>query len=85
VTSSVQLAGVLVVFVLLVAPALLASMQKRFNPMFFAFVYGWAFSLSAIAISYFSDLPTGYSIVFTGAFTSLIAVIFLSKKSKEES
>ena len=81
VTSSVQLAGVLVVFVLLVAPALLASMQERFNPMFFSFVYGWVFSLSAIAISYFSDLPTGYSIVFTGAFATLIAVMFLSKKS----
>jgi len=81
VTSSVQLAGVFVVFVLLIAPALLASMQTRFKPMPFAFVYGWAFSLSAIAISYFSDLPTGYSIVFTGAFTTLIGVVFLSKKS----
>lgn len=80
VTSSVQLAGVFVVFILLVAPALLASMQTRYNPMIFAFVYGWVFSLSAIVISYFSDLPTGYSIVFTGALTTLIAIIFLSKR-----
>jgi zinc/manganese transport system permease protein len=79
VTSSVQLAGVLVVFVLLVAPALLASMQKRFKPMGFAFVYGWGFSLSAIAVSYFWDLPTGYSIVFMGALTTIIAILSLSK------
>ena len=84
VTSSVQLAGVLVVFVLLVAPALLASMQKRYKPIPFAFVYGWAFSLGAIAISYFWDLPTGYSIVFTGALITLIAILFLSKSLNTE-
>ncbi|MDF1880179.1 hypothetical protein JHD50_02485, partial [Sulfurimonas sp. MAG313] len=28
-------------FTLLVAPALLASMQKRFSQIGFAFVYGW--------------------------------------------
>lgn len=84
VTSSVQLAGVLVVFVLLVAPALLASMQKRFRPILFAFVYGWAFSLGAIAISYFWDLPTGYSIVFVGALTTMVAILFLSRPLDEE-
>lgn len=81
VTSSVQLAGVLVVFILLVAPALLASMQQRFKPMLFAFVYGWSFSLSAIAISYFLDLPTGYTIVFTGALTTLFAVLYFSQRT----
>ncbi len=84
VTSSVQLAGVLVVFVLLVAPALVASMQKRFNPMLSAFVYGWAFSLSAIAVSYFLDLPTGYSIVFIGSLTTIFAIMFLSKPSVDD-
>ncbi len=82
VTSSVQLAGVLVVFVLLVAPALVASMQKRFHPMSFAFVYGWFFGLSAIATSYMLDLPTGYSIVFIGALLTLLAIFILSRSSK---
>ncbi len=84
VTSSVQLAGVLVVFVLLVAPALMASMQKRFNATAFAFIYGWGFSLSAIAVSYFLDLPTGYSIVFIGALTTIIAILILSRAKEAE-
>ena len=82
VTSSVQLAGVFVVFVLLVAPALVASMQKRFQPILFAFGYGWFFSLSAIALSYFFDLPTGYSIVFLGALLTLLAIFILSSSLK---
>jgi zinc/manganese transport system permease protein len=81
VTSSVQLAGVLVVFVLLIAPALLASMQARFHPLLFAFVYGWSFSLFAIALSYFYDLPTGYTIVFAGALFTLFGAVGLSKKA----
>jgi len=80
VTSSVQLAGVFVVFTLLVAPALLASMQKKFPQMGFAFVYGWSFSLLAIGVSYFYDLPTGYTIVFIGALGTLIGVLLLSGK-----
>lgn len=79
VTSSVQLAGVLVVFVLLVAPALLASMQRRFHPLLFSFLYGWGFSLMAIALSYFFDLPTGYTIVFIGALGTLAISLVLSR------
>jgi len=81
VTSSVQLAGVLVVFTLLVSPALVASMQKSFKDLPFAFIYGWSFSLFAIALSYFYDLPTGYTVVFTGALSTLIVVLLLSKKA----
>jgi zinc/manganese transport system permease protein len=80
VTSSVQLAGVLVVFVLLVAPVLLSSMQKKFNMLLFAYLYGWGFSLLAITVSFYFDLPTGYTIVFIGSFTTLIGVLLLSRK-----
>jgi len=79
VTSSVQLAGVLVVFVLLVAPILLASMQKYFPITLFAFAYGWFFSLCSIGVSYWFDLPTGYTIVFIGALLTLLGVMALSK------
>jgi len=81
VTSSVQMAGVLVVFVLLVAPTLLASMQKRYNTLLFAYLYGWGFSLTAIGVSYFYDFPTGYTIVFIGALSTLIGVLSLSKRA----
>ncbi len=80
VTSSVQLAGVLVVFVLLVAPILLASMQDKMGRLGFAYLYGWIFSLIAIFISYSYDLPTGYTIVFVGALTTLVGVLGLSQK-----
>ena len=73
VTSSVQLAGVLVVFVLLVAPAFVALSQTRFNPLLFAWAWGLLFSAVALIASYHFDLPTGYSIIF---FQSIAVVIF---------
>ncbi len=82
VTSSVQLAGVFVVFTLLIAPAMVASMQNRFTPLLVAFFFGWFFSIVAVAIGFYYDLPTGYSIVFLGALLSLLFV--LAKSSKQE-
>jgi len=82
VTSSVQLAGVLVVFVLLIAPALIGKNQTRFSSLHVSFIFGWFFSISAIVISYFYDLPTGYSIVFLGALLSVLIILFRSKPRK---
>ena len=64
VTSSVQLAGVLVVFSLLVAPALIALSQKKYRPLFVAWGSGLFLSFVAVITSYQFDLPTGYSLVF---------------------
>jgi zinc/manganese transport system permease protein len=83
VTSSVQLAGVFVVFTLLIAPAMVASMQQRYAPLLIAFLFGWVFSIVAVAIGFYYDLPTGYSIVFLGALLSLLFV--LAKSSPKES
>jgi len=80
VTSSVQLAGVLVVFVLLIAPALIALVQQRFRPYLVALASGTTFGLSAIIASFYLDLPTGYAIVFFGAFSALVAVLLLDRK-----
>lgn len=80
VTSSVALAGVLVVFVLLIAPALVATSLKLKHQLLGAFTFGWFFSIAAIIISYYYDLPTGYSIVFLGALLSALIVLFSSKK-----
>jgi zinc/manganese transport system permease protein len=73
VTSSVQLAGVLVVFVLLIVPAFLSLLQKRFNRLIFSWSIGSTIIILSMVISYHFDLPTGYTIVFIG---SLIGIIF---------
>lgn len=78
VTSSVALAGVLVVFVLLIAPAIVA---QRFNKgLLGAFIFGWGFSITAIFLSYYYDMPTGYTIVFLGALLSATTILASSKK-----
>ncbi len=79
VTSSVALAGVLVVFVLLITPAMVATSLKLNNTLLSSFAFGWFFSISAIVLSYYYDLPTGYTIVFLGALLSTLTVLFNSK------
>ncbi|MBN2816882.1 MAG: metal ABC transporter permease [Campylobacterales bacterium] len=81
VSSSVELAGVLVVFVLLIAPALVARTLTTQKPLLFSFYFGWFFGILAIVLSYFYDLPTGYSIVFLGALFSALIVLFRSEKA----
>ncbi|MDO9265569.1 MAG: metal ABC transporter permease [Sulfurimonas sp.] len=80
VTSSVALAGVFVVFVLLIAPPFVALSLNFKKPLLGSFFFGWFFSISAITLSYFYDLPTGYAIVFLGAFLTAVAVLVTSKK-----
>lgn len=80
VTSSVQLAGVLVVFVLLIAPAFLAVSLELKKPLLWSFYFGWFFSILSIVISYYFDLPTGYTIVFLGALLSSSIVLINSKR-----
>ena len=80
VTSSVQLAGVLVVFVLLVAPAFIALSQKHFTPLYLAWVTGLVLSLVALVVSYYFDLPTGYSIIFFQSISVVIFALFVRKR-----
>ena len=84
VTSSVSLAGVFVVFVLLIAPPFVAISIKVKRPLLISFLFGWFFSISAIVISYLYDLPTGYSIVFMGALLTVFVVIIASKSEYRE-
>jgi zinc/manganese transport system permease protein len=79
VTSSVSLAGVFVVFVLLIAPPFVAISLQAKRPLLTSFIFGWFFSIGAIIISYLYDLPTGYSIVFMGALLTVAIVIMASK------
>ena len=82
VTSSVQLAGVLVVFVLLIVPAFLALLQSRFKPLFFAWSVGSVIVISSMIFSYWLDLPTGYTIVFVGSLCGIVGALLAGKKSR---
>ena len=76
VTSSVQLAGVFVVFSLLIGPAFVALKIRKGKGkrhlVITAWVVGLAVNLIAIAASYHFDLPTGYTIVFLHALTAMV-------------
>ena len=80
VTSSVQLAGVLVVFVLLIVPSFIALLQERYQPLGFAWIVGTLIMMISLGVSYQFDLPTGYGIVFIASLTGVIGALF-SKKS----
>ncbi len=88
VTSSVQMAGVLVVFAILLSPAYIAILIRERNilPGFMngylllaAWAIGLLVNLAAIVISYRFDFPTGYTLVFLHAFLSIIATFTLRK------
>ncbi len=82
VTSSVKMAGVLVVFAILLGPAYLAlrvassrrcpALLSKY-PVPMAWMAGVIINLLAIIISYFFDLPTGYTLVFAHALVSVIS------------
>ncbi|MCP5107693.1 MAG: metal ABC transporter permease [bacterium] len=72
VTSSVKMAGVLVVFALLIGPAFIALKIKKGKPVLIAWAVGLAVNLAAILGSYHFDLPTGYTIVMLHALTAII-------------
>ncbi len=84
VTSSVSLAGVFVVFVLLIAPPFVSLSLNVKRPLLISFIFGWFFSIGAIVISYLYDLPTGYSIVFMGALLTVAIVTIASKKEQKK-
>jgi zinc/manganese transport system permease protein len=84
VTSSVQSAGVLVVFALLIAPSYAGITQKRFKPFYFATTFGSLAVLAALFISYSYDLPTGYTIIFSVVGLSLLGVVLYTGLTHKE-
>ncbi|HIP14039.1 MAG TPA: manganese transporter [Sulfurimonas autotrophica] len=83
VTSSVQNAGVLVVFALLIAPAYAALVQKRWQPLWFSWIFGTVATVLALFISYRFDLPTGYTIIATIVTVSLSIVLLFGKSNSD--
>jgi zinc/manganese transport system permease protein len=76
VTSSVKLAGVLVVFALLVGPALAAVTLFTRHQLWAAWIYGTCVNSGGTLASYWLDLPTGQTLVFLQAL--LGAVIYFA-------
>lgn len=81
VTSSVELAGVLVVFAILVGPASIVVNIRAKRPLPVAWGIGTIINLAAILGSYRFDLPTGYMLVFCHALAAL-TVFLISGKQK---
>ncbi|MBP7583230.1 MAG: metal ABC transporter permease [Spirochaetes bacterium] len=80
VTSSVKLAGVLIVFSLLVSPALIALRFDGKLMLLKAWAIGTVANLAAIFASYKLDLPTGYTVVFVNAFLAIAVSMVPWKK-----
>ena len=84
VTRSVKLAGVLVIFSILISPALIATIFKTRRPIIFAWIIGLVINLISISFSYLIDLPTGYTLVFFNAFLAIVAC-FIKPTLKNQS
>ncbi len=84
VTSSVKLAGVLVVFAILVSPSLISISIGKGKSLVNAWIIGTLINLIAIILSYNFDFPTGYSIVFCNASVATIVVLVSKRMRKVE-
>jgi len=84
VTSSVKLAGVLVVFAILVSPSLISISIGKGIHLVNAWIIGTLLNLIAIILSYNFDFPTGYSIVFCNAIVATTVVLVSKKMRKAE-
>jgi zinc/manganese transport system permease protein len=84
VTSSVRLAGVLIVFALLVAPAYTAIRINKGKLLLTAWIIGTCVNIVSILVSYNLDLPTGYTLVFFHALLALSVSIIFPIKQKVE-
>src|ERR1051326_695984 len=84
VTSSVRLAGVVVVFFLLVSPPFISLPFGKWKIFLLAWIVGTAVNIISIMVSYNLDLPTGYTLVFFHALLALIVAFVLPMKKKTD-
>jgi zinc/manganese transport system permease protein len=93
VTSSVRMAGVLVVFAILLAPAFISlqlgslraiPLALKKHPLLTAWAIGISINLISIIISYTMDFPTGYTLVFIMSFAAVISSIFIRGGSEKK-
>lgn len=81
ITSSVQYAGVLLVFSFLIVPAIVSSLlfKSLRSRLIFGWVFGAALSFIGILLSYIFDLPSGAVIVSVFCLVPLLLVLALSR------
>lgn len=78
VTSSVRIAGVLLVFSFLIVPAVGAVLfsDKISGRLFLGWIYGIVASVAGMGLSYYCDLPTGATVICVfGGLLVLLALI----------
>ncbi len=75
ITSSVSLVGVLTVFSILVAPALVSLLLKK--GLFFAWSCGAVINTAGIVLSFYLDLPTGFSLAFLHAIFGILVFLLV--------
>jgi zinc/manganese transport system permease protein len=85
VTHAVRIAGVLVVFALLVIPATISAMYAESwkNRIIIAYVLGLIVSILGLSFSYVADFSAGPSVVAFLGIALLLAAIFNKKRPKE--
>lgn len=84
VTSSVKLAGVLVVFALLIGPAFIALKLAKRRFVLMAWGAGVIVNVAAIGVSYLADWPTGYTIVLLHALSAIVASLIRPDEQTRE-
>lgn len=72
ITSSVKLAGVFVVFSILIAPSLIAVKLFSKYQVLYATIIGSFILVLSILLSYNFDFPTGYTIVFLNSLSAIL-------------
>jgi len=77
ITSSVQVAGVLLVFSFLIVPAVVSAMftHRIGIRLAVAWTLGFFVSVGGISASYFLDLPTGAAVVTTFGVALLLSIV----------
>ncbi len=82
VTSSVQIAGVLLVFTILIVPSVFAALVgaggRRRLPV--AWAFGIVLSLAGMAFSYLLDLPTGATVVVLFGLAVFVTSLFTGRE-----
>ncbi len=71
-TSSVKLAGVFVVFSILISPTLISLKLFKKNHVLYSVIIGLFLILIALVVSYNFDFPTGYTIVFINTLSAIM-------------
>ncbi len=82
VTSSVRIAGVLLVFSFLIVPALIgilfgSGLRSR---LFVGWAIGWLVSVVGCSLSYLGDLPTGATVVCTFGVALAVSIVLRTQR-----